>query len=228
MVRRNGWRSTLPRWNIVLLPKAKIPSLEMAKNAASVPERLRLILANDPKRDKAAAYLWPLLANLWNYAADRIGEVADDAPSIDRAICAGFNWELGPFAMWDAAGVAGTVARLKELGLPVSPRADELLAVGFTSWYSADGSACYSPITRRMEPVVKIPGHARVTEFHVAAGGRKGVVRKNAGASLVDLGEGIGCLQLHSVKSAIGGDVVSLVSSVLNQGSDAVRDFAGL
>jgi 3-hydroxyacyl-CoA dehydrogenase len=138
------------------LAKAKIASLEMAKNASSLPERLRMLLANDPKKDKAAAYLWPMLANLWNYAGDRIGEVADDAPSIDRAICAGFNWEMGPFAMWDAAGVRGTVARFKELGLPVSPRIEELISAGITSWYSPDGSSCYSPVTGRMEPVTKI------------------------------------------------------------------------
>ena len=209
------------------LAKAKIPALEMAKNAASLPERLRMLLASDSQKDKAAAYLWPLLANLWSYSADRIGEVADDAPSIDRAICAGFNWELGPFAMWDAAGVPGTVARCKELGLPVSPRAEAMLTAGFTSWYSADGSACYSPITGRMEPVAKIPGHARIADFRRATGSSKGVLKKNPGASLVDLGEGIGCLELHSVKSAIGGDVVSLLSSILNPNSDAVRDFRG-
>ena len=61
-----------------------------------LPERLRLLLANDPAKDKAAAFLWPFLASLWNFAADRIGEVADDAPSIDAAMRAGFNWETGP------------------------------------------------------------------------------------------------------------------------------------
>jgi 3-hydroxyacyl-CoA dehydrogenase len=209
------------------LAKAKLPSLEMAKNAPNLPERLRMLLAGDPKKDKAAAYLWPLLANLWSYAADRIGDVADDAPSIDRAMCAGFNWELGPFAMWDAAGGPGTVARCKELGLPVSSRVEAMLAVGVTSWYSADGAACYSPITGRMEPVATILGHACVAYFHGASGVRKGVVKKNPGASLVDLGDGIGCLELHSVKSAIGGDVVSLLSSALNPDGEAVRDFRG-
>jgi 3-hydroxyacyl-CoA dehydrogenase len=209
------------------LAKAKIPSLEMAKNAASLPERLRLLLANAPKKDKAAAYLWPLLANLWNYATDRIGEVADDAPSIDRAICAGFNWELGPFAMWDAAGVSSTVARMKELNLAVSPRVEAMLTAGFASWYPKDGSSCYSPVTGKMEPIAKTPGHARIEDFRVATPAGKGVLKKNAGASLVDLGDGIGCLQLHSAKSAIGGDVVSLLSSVLNPNSDAVRDFRG-
>jgi 3-hydroxyacyl-CoA dehydrogenase len=213
------------------LEKARIPAIEMAKNAASLPERLRLLLApgvaQDGKKDKAAAYLWPLLGHVWNYSADRIGEVAADAPSIDRAICAGFNWQLGPFAMWDAAGVANTVSRLKELGLPVSPRVEELLAAGHTAWYSADGSRCYSPITKSMEPVEKVPGHARVADFRIATGSRLGVVRKNPGASLVDLGQGIACLELHSPKSAIGGDVVSLVSSVLAPDSAAVRDFRG-
>jgi 3-hydroxyacyl-CoA dehydrogenase len=199
----------------------------MAKNAASLPERIRLLLANDPKKDKTAAYLWPLLANLWNYACDRIGEVADDAPAIDRAICAGFNWQLGPFAMWDAAGVPTTVARFRELGLPVSPRVEALLAAGHTSWYSEDGSACFSPLAGQTEPVGSTPGHASAADFRVAGVDSKGVIRKNAGASLVDLGDGIACIELHSPKSAIGGDVVSLINSVLAPGSDAVRDFQG-
>ena len=108
--------------------KPALPSLEMAKNAASTSERLRLLLANDPAKDKAAAFLWPFLSTLWNFAADRIGEVADDAPSIDAAMRAGFNWELGPFEMWDAAGVAETVARMKALSLPVGASVQGLLA----------------------------------------------------------------------------------------------------
>jgi 3-hydroxyacyl-CoA dehydrogenase len=209
------------------LEKAKLPALEMAKNAASVGERLRMLLASDPKRDKAAAYLWPLLSGLWNFSADRIGEVADDLPSIDRAICAGFNWQLGPFAMWDAAGLASTVARMKELGLPVSARVQALLDAGYTSWYSEDGQACFSPVTGKMEPVAAIAGHASIADFHVARGGRRGVVKRNPGASLIDLGDGIGCLELHSPKSAIGGDVVSLLGSVLAAGSEWVRNFQG-
>jgi 3-hydroxyacyl-CoA dehydrogenase len=209
------------------LAKAKIPALEMAKNAATVGERLKMLLAGDPKKDKAAAFLLPLLANLWSYAADRIGEVADDAPSIDRAICAGFNWELGPFALWDAAGVPATVARFRDLSLPVSPRVEALLAAGHTSWYSDGGSSCFSPISGQVEPVAGIPGHACVADFHIAKEGRTGIVRRNPGASLIDLGDGIACIDLHSPKSAIGGDIVSLVTSVLAPGSEFVRDFRG-
>jgi len=209
------------------LAKARIAALEVAKNLANPADRLRQLLSADPKQDQTAAFLWPLLAKLWNYAADRIGEVAEDAPSIDRAIRAGFNWEMGPFAMWDAAGVATTVKRFRELGLAVSPRVETMLAQGFTSWYGENGSQCYSPTLGQIEPVAAIAGHACIADFRVAGPASQGVVRKNAGASLVDLGDGIGCIELHSPKSAIGGDVVALVSSVLNPTSDAVRDFRG-
>jgi 3-hydroxyacyl-CoA dehydrogenase len=203
--------------------KPALPSLDMAKNAATLGERLRLLLANDPAKDKAAGFLWPFLASLWNFAADRIGEVATDAVSIDQAMRAGFNWELGPFEMWDAAGVASTVARMKALGLTPSARVEALLAAGQTSWYAPDGRACFQPATGRREPVAIVPGHARVADFRRT----HKVVRSNAGASLVDLGDGIGCIELHSLKNAIGGDVLSMISSVLNPASDAVRDFAG-
>jgi 3-hydroxyacyl-CoA dehydrogenase len=207
--------------------KPALPALEMAKNAATLLERLRLLLENHPAKDRAAAFLWPFLAALWNYAADRIGEVAGDAVSIDRALRAGFNWELGPFEMWDAAGVASTVSRMKTLGLAISPRVEALLAAGQSCWYARDGRECFQPERKKLEPVATFPGHARIAEFRRTSGPTRGVVRSNAGASLVDLGDGIGCIELHSFKNAIGGDVLALVSAVLHPGSDAVRDFAG-
>ena len=210
-------------WEYRPVSKPALPALEMAKNAASASERLRLLLENHPGKDKAAAFLWPLLASLWNYAADRIGEIAGDAASIDRAMRAGFNWEMGPFEMWDAAGVATTVNRMKALGLPVSPRAEALLAAGYTSWYAHDGRECFQPEKKKLEPVATFPGHARIADFRRS----NGVVKSNAGASLVDLGDGIGCIELHSLKNAIGGDVLALASAVLNPDSEAVRDFAG-
>jgi 3-hydroxyacyl-CoA dehydrogenase len=207
--------------------KPALPALEMAKNPGSLPERLQMLLANDPAKDKAAAFLWPFLAALWNYAADRIGEVAGDAASIDSAMRTGFNWELGPFEMWDAAGVASTVNRMKVLGLPVSERVEALLAAGHSSWYAREASngalTCFQPEKKTIEPVVTIPGHARIADFRRT----HKVVRTNPGASLIDLGDGIGCIELHSLKNAIGGDVLAMVSAVLHPDSDAVRDFSG-
>ncbi len=203
--------------------KPSLPSLEMAKNAAIIAERLRLLLANDPAKDKAAAFLWPFLSSLWNFAAERIGEVADDVPSIDTAMRAGFNWELGPFEMWDAVGVAETVARMKTLGIAVGGPVEKLLAASRGSWYSPQGNSSFDPSTGQSKSIPAIPGHARVADFRRL----HAPVRTNPGASLVDLGEGIACIELHSLKNAIGGDVLSLISSVLQPSSEAVRDFDG-
>src|SRR5258708_34772834 len=90
----------------------------MARNAATVQEGIKLLLANDPKKDKAARFLWPFLSSLWNFAAERIGEAANDAPSIDQAMRAGFNWELGPFELWDAAGGRADNTRRATLRIP--------------------------------------------------------------------------------------------------------------
>ena len=212
--------------------KPSLPSLDMAKNAATLKERLRLLLANDPAKDKAARFLWPLLSTLWNFAADRIGEAANDAPSIDRAMRAGFNWELGPFEMWDAAGVRETAARMQSLNIPVSPAAQSFLDSvpnnAPISWYSPDGPHCYNPVTGTCELIPQQPGHARVADYRRGTRpARSNIVKSNSGASLVDMGNGIACIELHSLKNAIGGDVVSFVSSVLKPGSDPVRDFAG-
>ncbi len=210
-------------------PSAKpaLPSLEMAKNAATVQERIKLLLADDPKKDKAAAFLWPFLSSLWNFAAERIGEAANDAPSIDQAMRAGFNWELGPFELWDAAGVRESTGRMKALGIPVSGAVQGLLDAAPesapVSWYSPDGPQCYNPTTGAWEPIPQQPGHARVADFRRT----NGVVRSNPGASLVDIGDGIGCIELHSLKNAIGGDVVAMISSVLNPTSEAVKNFRG-
>jgi 3-hydroxyacyl-CoA dehydrogenase len=205
------------------LVKAALPALDVAKNAAALPERLRLLLANDPAKDKAAAFLWPFLASLWNFSAEGIGEVADDAPAIDAAMRAGFNWEMGPFEMWDAAGVAETVTRMKALDLPVNAAAEALLAASRTSWYAPGKDACFQPSTGQTVAIPAIPGHARVADFRRT----HAVVRSNSGASLVDLGDYIGCIELHSLKNAIGSDVLSLIASVLNPVSDTVNEFAG-
>ena len=199
----------------------------MAKNAQTVEESLRLLLANDPAKDKAAKFLSPFLSSLWNYAADRIGEISDDVPSIDAAMRAGFNWELGPFQMWDAAGLRETVVRMKTMNIPVSIAVRDLLdatpGAEKLSWYSPDGPQCFNPSTGAWDAIPQQPGHARVADFRRA----HGMVRGNSAASLVDLGDGIGCIELHSMKNAIGGDVVALTTSVLRPDSDAVRDFTG-
>ena len=196
--------------------RPKIPSLEMAKNAEKLPERLAQLLAGDARKDKAARFHWRLLSALWNYAADCLPEIADDASSVDRAMRAGFNWEMGPFQLWDAAGVPGTVQRMRDAGERVSPSVE-----GIESWYRADGRECFDLSTRAYRPITQAEGIGRIAKFRAA----NSVVRHNPGASLVDLGDGVACLELHSKKNAVGEDIIRLVTETFAPQSSAVRDF---
>jgi 3-hydroxyacyl-CoA dehydrogenase len=203
--------------------KPKLPSVEMAKNAERLPERLAQLLAGDVKKDKAARFHWRLLSALWNYAADCLPEIADDVAAIDRAMRAGFNWEMGPFQLWDAAGVQATVARMRAAGERVSGHVEQLLKEGGDSWYQNHGRECFDLAGAAYKPIEGVEGVARVAHFR----GSNGVVKQNAGASLIDLGDDVACLELHSKKDAIGEDIVRLVIDTLRPGSDAVKNFAG-
>ncbi len=203
--------------------RPKFTELEIAKANDSAAERIRALLAGNPEREKVARFYWAILPELWAYAANRIGEVADTIVDIDRAMRAGFNWELGPFEMWDAAGVAETAAAMQSRGEAVPEAVEKLLAAGGNSWYRRQGSEFFDPGSGSYFPVPETPGMATLAKFKRA----NGVVEKNAGASLIDLGDGIACIEFHSKMNAIGEDIVRFVQKTLRPGSDAVRNFAG-
>ena len=103
--------------------KPKFAALDMAKNIEDTGARLRMLLGLEgapQKADKAGTFLWSSLSDLWTYSANRIPEISDSIVEIDRAMRLGFNWELGPFELWDAAGIEATVARMKKEGKPVA------------------------------------------------------------------------------------------------------------
>jgi 3-hydroxyacyl-CoA dehydrogenase len=203
--------------------KPKFPALDMAKNVEDTGARLRMLLglegAGPQKGDKAGAFLWAALADLWNYAANRVPEISDSIVEIDRAMKLGFNWELGPFELWDAAGLEATVGRMKKEGKTVAANAEKLLASGQKSWYSDDaktasGRAYFDLASSTQKPVEVPAGVWSVT----VAKKSNGVVKKNSGASLVDLGEGVACIEFHSKMNTLGTDIISLISQTLKPG----------
>lgn len=208
--------------------KAKFQALEMAKNVENTGERLKMLLSGDPAKDKAAKFYWESLSDLWTYAANRIPEISDTVVEIDRAMKMGFNWEMGPFELWDAAGVEQTVARMKKEGRPVAANVEKLLASGNKTWYkddpsSSSGRAFYDLASGNYKPVEAAKG---VWSVEVAKKSKQGaVVKKNAGASLVDIGDGVGCIEFHSKMNSLGADIVMLISQVLKPGSEWSEKF---
>ncbi len=199
--------------------KARFPALEMAKNVESTPERLRMLLSGDAEKDKASRFFWTSLSELWTYSANRIGEVADSVVEIDRAMRLGFNWELGPFELWDAAGVEATVARMEKEGRPGAENARKLLGAGKKSWYAdapaATSGRSYFDLAASAYKEVQVPRGVWSVEVVKKA---NGVVRKNTGASLVDLGDGVACIEFHSKMNSLGGDIVALIAQSLKPG----------
>ena len=203
--------------------KPKFAALEMAKNIEQPGPRLRMLLGFEgapQKNDKAGQFLWAALSDLWTYSANRVPEISDSIVEIDRAMRLGFNWELGPFELWDAVGVSASVERMKKEGRrPVAANVEKLLAAGQTSWYSDDpktpsGRAYWNLDGGKRNPV-QVP--AGVWSVEVAKKSN-GVVKKNSGASLVDLGDGVGCIEFHSKMNSLGADIVQLISQTLKPG----------
>ena len=203
--------------------KPKFTALDMAKNVEDTGARVRMLLGLDgspaQKPDKAAAFLWSALSDLWTYSANRIPEISDSIVEIDRAMRLGFNWELGPFELWDAAGVEASVARMKKEGRPIAANVEKLLASGQKSWYADDpktpsGKACFDLASGNLKPVA-VP--AGVWSVEVAKKSN-GVVKKNSSASLVDLGDGVACIEFHSKMNALGADIISLILQTLKPG----------
>ncbi len=203
--------------------KPKFPALDMAKNIEQTGARLKMLLGLDgsapQKNDRAGAFLWSSLSDLWTYCANRIPEISDSIVEIDRAMRLGFNWELGPFELWDAAGVEATVERMKKEDRPIAANVEQLLASGKKAWYlddpkAASGRAYWDLKTVNYDPV-EVPSGVWSVEVAKKA---NGVVKKNSGASLVDLGDGVACIEFHSKMNTIGSDIVQLISQTLKPG----------
>jgi len=200
--------------------KVKLPSLEMAKNIEDTAERIKALTWS---KDRVGAFLWKTLARTLCYTADRIPEIADTVVEIDRAMQWGFNWELGPFEVWDAIGVEKSVAKLKEEGKAVPANVQKLLDAGAKSFYKQEnGQRFYFDFaSAKFLPASEPPGTIVLKSLK----DRTGVIKKNSGASLIDLGDGVACLEFHSKMNSIGGDTLEMLKIAL---TEVEKNFIGL
>jgi 3-hydroxyacyl-CoA dehydrogenase len=200
--------------------KVKLPSLDMAKNIEQTGERVKSLVWG---KDRVGAFLWKTMSRTLSYAANRIPEIADTVVEVDRAMRWGFNWELGPFEIWDEIGVEKSVARLKEEGQPIPSNVQKMLDAGAKSFYKKhDGQDFYFDFnSEQYLPLNPIPG----TILLKSVKDRAGVIKKNAGASLIDIGDGVACLEFHSKMNAIGGDTLQMLKHALQE---VEKNFVGL
>jgi 3-hydroxyacyl-CoA dehydrogenase len=198
--------------------KAKFGSLEAGKGIEDTRERVRALLGpalEGKGGDKATKLLWAVLSETCLYAARLMPEIANNIVDVDRAIRWGFAWELGPFEMWDAIGVEPMAKALQAEGKKLPPLVEKVLASAGKSFYENDKSYTryfdFASGTRK--PVEEPSGIIILKSLKE----RTPVVQKNAGASLIDLGDGVVCCEFHSKMNSIGGDLVAMLQAGVNK-----------
>lgn len=200
--------------------KPTFASLEAAAQITSLPVRLRA-LCSAP--DAAGKFAWKHLSNVLCYAVSLVPEISDDLVTIDDAMKWGYNWELGPFELWDALGVAEVAERLEREQRPVPVLVRQLIESGRTSFHHERGSRAfsYTPLLGVDLERTTPPQAIRLDRVRNAGG----VVQRGKGASLLDLGDGVACLEFHGKMNVIGEEQLALLQDSLER---VRRDFAGL
>jgi 3-hydroxyacyl-CoA dehydrogenase len=176
----------------------RIPSIEAGKSIDSVPERVRMLFN---AKDKAGDFLRETLAPTLIYTARVTPEIAHSIDDVDRVMRWGFGWDLGPYELFDAIGVREVLAGAQAVGghalsKGVPPLVQELLDSGKNTFRTG-----FVP-----------PGTNDLLILRQAREQQR-VVKKNSGASLVDLGDGVFCVEFHSKMNAIGGDTVQMLNA---------------
>jgi 3-hydroxyacyl-CoA dehydrogenase len=181
----------------------RLESLEAITGVDSARERVRTLFRG---RDKVGALLRATLGPALVYTADVAPEIAYSIDDVDRAMQWGFGWELGPFELWDAIGIDTVLDSVRPEAVP--PLVEEQVAKGRTRF--RDG------LVKPASPGLQLLRTARE---------RSPVLQHNAGGSLVDLGDGVLCVDLHSKMNAIGSDTVQMMQAGL---TEARTNFAAL
>ncbi|MCB0278697.1 MAG: hypothetical protein KDD94_04295, partial [Calditrichaeota bacterium] len=173
--------------------KVKYDSFKVARDQVKMNRRLHALVRCD---DNAGQFMAELIIRSAMYAAARIPEIADDIIQIDNGLINGFGWDFGIFEVLDAIGVQFAVDKMKSYGKAIPPIVDKLLNKGYDKFYKiVDGKRYYFDLSgdykieEADERIIKLDYIKKA----------KGVIEKNWCASLIDIGDGVACLQFHSI-----------------------------
>jgi len=198
--------------------KAKFASLEMGKAIEDTRERLRALvgpLLEGQKGDQAQQFMWGGLSEMCLYAARRVPEISDNVADVDRAMRWGFGWELGPFEMMDALGVKAFAAQVQKEGKAIPAVIEKVLSNGRKAFYESEkGTTTVFDVCTGGARRVEEPKGVIILKS-LKEGGRE--IEKNAGASLIDLGDGVVCCEFHAKMNAIGADLIAMMHKGLKR-----------
>ncbi|MBW2065857.1 MAG: 3-hydroxyacyl-CoA dehydrogenase [Deltaproteobacteria bacterium] len=200
--------------------EVKLAGLETARNLAGAGTRIKALYYAE---DLGGRFTFRTISETLIYAANRIPEIADDIPSIDNAMKWGFAWKMGPFESWDALGVKESVSRMKDAGYQIPGWVEDMLRAGHGAFYRKEAGSLYfyDPLSGDYKAVQERPG----VIFLPSLKEREKKIAGNKGASLIDIGDGVACLEFHTKMNALGDDVITMV---LKSVDIVTREFEGL
>ncbi len=202
--------------------KYKFDSLSMAKNAETPEEKIKVLASSD---DRAAKFAWKVTRDTLLYSLNRIPEIADDIVNIDNAMKWGYNWSIGPFETWDAIGVADSVERMKKEGFSVPDSIKNVFEKGYGKFYlDIKGDKYFFDFkTGTYKPIVR-----RNNVISLESLKKKGMILKeNGSARLIDIGDGVICVEFNSKMNAIDEDLIAMINNGLDM-LEAKPDVAGM
>lgn len=201
--------------------KPRFESIGKAKDKKDVGERLKILLGEN---DRAAELVRAITYQSMAYASHCIPEIADQPSAIDDAVRWGFVHEAGPFEIWDSLGVAETIEKMKTAGFSPASWVDDMLVSGNETFYQYKGKTkvgVYNQEKKAYFPIKRAP-HLISIKTQKEAGK---VISRNTGASLIDLGDGVACVEFHTKMNALDDDIINM----FQEGLDRVEiEFDGL
>jgi 3-hydroxyacyl-CoA dehydrogenase len=182
--------------------KSKFKNIGAAKKEECLLKRLKILVQG---KDKSGEFYRKSFYSTFAYVSNRIPEITDDLYKIDRALCAGFGWEIGPFQMWDALGVEKTLNKMEHLGYKAASWVYEMLKSGAISFYTnQNGSLHYYNILKKSQKKV-----SDIQSFIILNQIRKSnTIWSNSSCNLIDISNGVVNLEWRTKMNSIGGEVL--------------------
>ena len=182
--------------------RVKFETIAAAKQEDDLLKRLKVLIKG---KDKAGEFYRKSFYSSFAYVSHRIPEITDDLYKIDRALCAGFGWEIGPFQMWDTLDVEKTLSKMEENGYKAADWVYDMIKSGNSSFYSTEnGILNYYNIPKKSQE--KVTGMENfIILNHIRD---NNTICSNSGCYLTDIGDGIVNLEWRTKMNSIGGEVL--------------------
>ena len=191
--------------------RLQTPATEMANQQKGPGNKIKTLISQ--KGDEASDFIWSIIKPVLIYSAELVGEIADDILAIDQAMKWGFGWTMGPFEIWDAIGIKKSVGRMQADGDTVPDWIIELAQKEDAAFYRVTEDKVEYLINNEYKEQVFNEKEIDLKRLKA----KNGVIKKNSGASLIDLGDGVLVLEFHSQSNALGLDSIQMINYAIDE-----------